>query len=95
MSDENEDDAPVLYVLQSDENSEDFMEKFHALLIETKELGPVVHCCLISQAMGALCFNNLPAQLEHMRRNVLLNFEQGVQLAMDVMIQDSQREKPN
>lgn len=88
------DDPEHITFIESDERCDEFQTQLIEFIKERKELGPIVHVCLISQILGAIVASNLANEIEAMRKSLVMNFDHGVTTAM-IAIMESQQGEPN
>lgn len=92
MADEPED---VVFITP-DEAQEDFREKLIALLQETRDLGPLIHLCLMCQMGGRLLAHNQIISYEDVMKTAGMNVAHGYTSALHEMMEASLQEgKPN
>jgi len=89
MADEADDDKEELHYIMPDEASFDFQAKLTQLLFDTKDLGMIVHLCLVAQTLGGLCFKNAPNMMDVCEKNLVMNFHHGAQGVMQNLMEES------
>ena len=89
-------DGGIIEFVEFDDAQLEFQQDLLDVLNKHRNIGPILHLCLVSQVMGKLMtFNTDPAILEGLRKTMMMNFDHGRAEAYAIMVEEMAEQRKN